>query len=209
MPTWASEVSGDWWCRIIFACPFLLFLLLLFFLSSMFFCCCRLMRKFLNCAAISFIHEHFSSQGAESPSLETETLWRSRDLSSQPKANSPDAVVFHLTFQVMPGRGMLPQWGVAGHESKQRRANAQAKANKVICFWIWNNLVFVYGTERESEGERERRLGGSRAITLNNKILRGVTAEFMCATPWASACVCACEWAWQHCVSNCSGEIHH
>lgn len=161
MPTWASEVSGDWWCRIIFACPFLLFLLLLFFLSSMFFCCCRLMRKFLNCAAISFIHEYFSSQGAESPSLETENLWRSRDLSSQPKANSPDAVVFHLTFQVMPGRGMLPQWGVAGHESKQRRANAQAKANKVICFWIWNNLVFVNGTERgrarESEEERRRR----------------------------------------------------
>lgn len=43
--------------------------------------------------------------------------------------------------------------------------------------------MFVYGTDRESEGERERRLGGSRAITLNNKILRGVTAEFMCATP--------------------------
>lgn len=179
---------------------FLLFLLLLFFLSSMFFCCCRLMRKFLNCAAISFIHEHFSSQGAESPSLETENQWRSRDLSSQPKANSPDAVVFHLTFQVMPGRGMLPQWGVAGHESKQRRANAQAKANKVICEWNW---------KRESEEERERRLGGSRAITLNNKILRGVTAEFMCATPWACACVCACEWAWQHCVSNCSGGNHH
>lgn len=85
----------------------------------------------------------------------------------------------------MPGQGMLPQWGVAGHEGKQARANAQAKANKVICFWIWNNLVFVNGNEREQERdrERERRLGGSRAITLNNKILRGVTAAFMCATP--------------------------
>lgn len=48
-----------------------------FFCLAVFLPCCRLMRKFLNCAAISFIHKHFSSQGAESQSADGESVTES------------------------------------------------------------------------------------------------------------------------------------
>lgn len=106
------------------------------------YCCCRLMRKFLNCAAISFIHEPFLCKqkrrrarcGRHSHSLSLQPSALSPQSSSPQPAvslNVPDAAAqFSSSCSVL-------DFSSGGECAVQKQGTEQrmpGKANKVICF---------------------------------------------------------------------------
>lgn len=60
-------------------------------------------------------------------------------LSVQAEGKFPRCGGFSLDFSSVGGA--QPARGVAGYEPTSG-ASKEAKANKVICFWIWNNSVW-------------------------------------------------------------------
>lgn len=71
----------------------------------------------------------------------------------KPKANSLHAVGLFFSLDFSSDGGQKEQQEQQG--AWQAEWSKEVKANKVICFWIWNNLVFVHGGEG-----RAGRLGG-------------------------------------------------